>query len=46
MKDDVQSIEDTYDDYMKNVFDKRQLGIKGNRKFNVWSVWCKDECIL
>jgi DNA polymerase elongation subunit (family B) len=26
--DDVLSVEDTYDDYMKNVFDKRQLGIK------------------
>ena len=27
-KEDVISIEDTYDDYMKNVFDKRQQGIK------------------
>ena len=26
--DDVLSVEDTYDDYMKNVFDQRQLGIK------------------
>jgi len=26
--EDVLSVEDTYDDYMKNVFDKRQLGIK------------------
>ena len=27
-KEDVLSVEDTYDDYMKNVFDKRQQGIK------------------
>ena len=26
--DDVLSVEDTYDDYMKNVFNQRQLGIK------------------
>ena len=26
--DDVKSVEDTYDDFMKNVFNKRQLGYK------------------
>ena len=26
--EDVESIEDTYDDFMKNIFDKRQLGYK------------------
>ena len=28
LNEEVTNIEDTYDDYMKNVFDKRQLGIK------------------
>jgi DNA polymerase elongation subunit (family B) len=27
-EEDVESVRDTYDDFMKNVFDKRQLGLK------------------